>query len=111
MFITIPIKIFRMHSFTEAWVITSWALLSNMFLMSLFILQHSLLASSIVKDAFATYGFQAIYRSLYVITTSGILLVRDILSEKNVPIFIYIFLSVSNQTLDKNSIGIMGNKF
>lgn len=70
----IPIII---YIFAEGWIVTSWALLSNMFLLSLFILQHSLLASSIVKEAFNAYGLQPIYRSLYVITTSGILLVRQ----------------------------------
>lgn len=66
---------FNIFLFTENWVITSWALLSNMCLLSLFIIQHSLLASKIIKEAFNTYGLQPIYRSLYVITTSGILLV------------------------------------
>lgn len=68
---------YKLYLFTDNWVITSWALLSNMFLLSLFILQHSLLASKIIKEAFSTYGLQPIYRSLYVITTSGILLVKN----------------------------------
>lgn len=67
---------FSGYYFLETWVVTSWALLSNMFLLSLFILQHSLLASKYVKDAFNTCGLQPIYRTLYVITTSGILWVR-----------------------------------
>lgn len=56
-------------------LIISWALLINMALLSLFIVQHSLLASSKVKEAFQANGFQVIYRSVYIIATSGILLV------------------------------------
>ncbi|CAH1106529.1 unnamed protein product [Psylliodes chrysocephalus] len=55
-------------------LIISWALLINMALLSLFIVQHSLLASSKVKEAFQANGFQVIYRSVYIIATSGILL-------------------------------------
>lgn len=62
-------------SFLDAWVNISWNLLVDMFLLSLFVLQHSLLASTKIKEAFNTYGLGVIYRNLYVITTSGILLV------------------------------------
>ncbi|CAH1998639.1 unnamed protein product [Acanthoscelides obtectus] len=58
----------------DPWLKTSWALLTNTALVSLFILQHSLLASLKIKDAFEVYGMKMIYRSLYVITTAGILL-------------------------------------
>ncbi|KAJ8949997.1 hypothetical protein NQ318_002408 [Aromia moschata] len=58
----------------DPWLNTSWALLANMALLSLFILQHSLLASNEIKNAFNAYSLQVIYRSLYVITTAGILL-------------------------------------
>ncbi|XP_056647822.1 nurim homolog [Diorhabda sublineata] len=58
----------------EPELMTSWALLTNMMLLSLFILQHSLLSSSRVKEAFEASGFQVLHRSVYVMSTSGILL-------------------------------------
>ncbi|XP_018578647.1 nurim homolog [Anoplophora glabripennis] len=59
----------------DPWINTSWALLVNMILLTLFILQHSLLASSNVKNLFKSYGLQVIFRSIYVITTSTVLMV------------------------------------
>ncbi|CAG9833712.1 unnamed protein product [Diabrotica balteata] len=71
-FLSFPKKIDQYVKESE--LMTSWALLLNMGLLSLFILQHSLLASSKVKEAFQANGFQVIYRSVYVVATSGILL-------------------------------------
>ncbi|KAJ8938458.1 hypothetical protein NQ314_011495 [Rhamnusium bicolor] len=73
-FLSVPNHTIKLTISRDPWLNTSWALLVNMALLSLFILQHSLLASSKIKGAFTSYGLQVIYRSLYVITTSGILL-------------------------------------
>ncbi|CAG9824218.1 unnamed protein product [Phaedon cochleariae] len=58
----------------EIWLRTSRSLLQNMALLTLFIIQHSLFASQKIKEAFNDNGLQVIFRSVYVIATSGILL-------------------------------------
>lgn len=51
----------------------TWRLTLNSALLSLFMLQHSLMSASKIKDLFKYYGFQVIYRSLYIISTSVVL--------------------------------------
>ncbi|KAG5900475.1 hypothetical protein JTB14_010887 [Gonioctena quinquepunctata] len=58
----------------DPWLKISSSLSHNMALLTLFIVQHSLLTSRKIKDAFEVYHLQVIFRSLYVITTSGALL-------------------------------------
>ncbi|XP_023016311.2 nurim homolog [Leptinotarsa decemlineata] len=74
-FLSIPNYTIINESHREVpWEKTSLAMLRNMALLTLFIIQHSLLTSKKIKDAFSAYHLQEIFRSLYVIATSGVLL-------------------------------------
>ncbi|KAJ8974609.1 hypothetical protein NQ317_019354 [Molorchus minor] len=73
-FLSVPKSLSIATRAKDPWLDSSWALLNDMTLLTLFIIQHSLLASSGIKEVFNKYGLQVIYRSLYVISTSGIIL-------------------------------------
>ncbi|CAG9856367.1 unnamed protein product [Phyllotreta striolata] len=69
-FISVP----KVQPYRKDSDVVTWSLLVNVALLSVFYLQHSLMATSKMKDIFQAYGFEMVFRSVYSIATSGILL-------------------------------------